>query len=67
MITPLKLQLILKDISQAEIARAAGVQRAYVNRVVLGRQKPSKRVVEAFKQVADINLERGEQANAQQR
>ncbi|HEY3373734.1 MAG TPA: helix-turn-helix transcriptional regulator [Candidatus Aquicultor sp.] len=56
MITQLKLQLVLKDIKQADIARAAGVHRAYINRVVLGRQKPSERVIKAFKEVAGIEV-----------
>lgn len=55
-LTPLKLQLILKDVSQAEIARAAGVDRAYVNRVVLGKQPCSERVARALKEIAGIEV-----------
>ena len=40
MLTQLKLQLILADVKQADIARAAGVGRAYINRIVLNKQKP---------------------------
>ena len=57
MLTQLKLQLILRDVKQADIARAAGVGTAYINRIVLNKQKPSARAIKAFKEVAGINLE----------
>ena len=57
MLTQLKLQLILADVKQADIARAAGVGRAYINRIVLNKQKPSARAIKAFKEVAGISLE----------
>ena len=63
MLTQLKLQLILKDVKQADIARAAGVNRAYINRIVLNKQKPSARAIKAFKEVAGISLEAADAKN----
>jgi len=56
MLSQLKLELFLKEIPQVEIARAAQVNRAYVNRIVLGKQKASQKVAQAFKEVAGIDL-----------
>ncbi len=48
MSTNLKIELILKGIKQVHIAERAGVDNAFVCRVVNGRQKPSLRIIEAF-------------------
>lgn len=51
MINGLKLELFLRGIKQAEIARRAGVNPAYVNRIVNGKQVASIKVKEALKEV----------------
>lgn len=50
MLTRLKLELVLKETKQVDIARAAGVGRAYVNRIVNGKQKCSAKVAQAFRE-----------------
>ncbi len=40
-----KVQLLLADISQAEISRKAGVSHAFVSQVVCGHKKPSKKQI----------------------
>ena len=49
MIPELKLQVILRGLRQTDVAKAAGVGKSYVNRIVNGKQKPSAKVVEALK------------------
>lgn len=56
MLTPLKLELILKGVRQVDIARAAGVGKAYINRVVNGRQRCSAKVIRALREFG-IELE----------
>ena len=57
MISRIKMELFIKEISQSDIARAANVHRAYINRIVNGHQKPSKKVIKAFQEIAGIELD----------
>lgn len=47
-LTKLKLQLLLSNTTQADVARKAGVSPSYICRCVNGEKKPSKRVIEAI-------------------
>lgn len=49
--TALKIQLMLKGIKQAEIARRASVSRSAISQAVSGKVKPSKKIVRAFQEV----------------
>ena len=51
MISRLKLELFLKGVNQVEVARRAGVNLAYINRIVNGKQVASAKAIEAFKEV----------------
>jgi transcriptional regulator with XRE-family HTH domain len=57
MFNQIKLQLLLKGVKQVDIARKAGVNRSYISLVVNGKEKPSKKVREAFKHFG-IELEK---------
>ena len=57
MINNIKYQLFIKEIKQVEIAREAGVSKSFISSVISGREKPSIKVKEAFKKLADITLE----------
>lgn len=57
MISELKLQLFLRGIRQTEIARAAGVGKSFVNRIVNGKQKASAKVAKAFREVAGVEVD----------
>ena len=46
-----KVQLLLADISQAEISRKAGVSHAFVSQVVCGHKKPSKKLLGACREL----------------
>lgn len=50
MITKLKMAMFIKEIKQTDIAKQAGCHRAYINRIVTGRQKPSKKIRQVFKE-----------------
>ena len=52
--TKLKMQLFILGITQAEIARRANVSISYINRVINGEQKPSKRIEEIITDVSGI-------------
>ncbi len=56
-ITELKLQLQLMRISQSELARRGQFSKAYVNRVINGKQKPSERFIEALCKTTGIDRE----------
>lgn len=47
--TDLLVLMIKKDVRQIDIARLAGVDRAYVNRIVHGQQPASRKVIQALK------------------
>lgn len=47
-LTPLKLELIVKNVPQRRIAETAEVDKSYISRIVNGTQKPSAKVVEAL-------------------
>ncbi|MCL5075115.1 MAG: helix-turn-helix transcriptional regulator [Chloroflexi bacterium] len=57
MMPPLKWRLLVAEIRQVDIARAAGVSKSYVNRIVNGKQKASAKVAKAFWDMAGIPIE----------
>lgn len=54
-----RIRAVLKDrrVSQAELARAAGVGRAYVNAVVAGRSPPSDKILEALREHLGVSAD----------
>lgn len=60
--TRLRWELFAREISLADIARRAGVDQAFVSRVVAGKQKCSPKLAQALRefgvQVEDTRRER---------
>lgn len=54
--TRVKLELFLRGISQTQVAEKAGVDIAFVNRCVNGKQRPSKKVTSAMKELTGLDL-----------
>lgn len=52
--TRVKLQLLLLGVKQIEIASQAKVRTPYINRVINGKQKPSRKVVEAICEITGL-------------
>ena len=50
-ISPLRLELFLKGVKQIDIARKAGVDPAFICRIVAGKQKPSEKVINVFRRM----------------
>lgn len=55
-LTRAKIELFLRGVKQTEIAKRAGVDFAYVNRCVNGKQKPSKKIIQATKELTGLDL-----------
>lgn len=51
----LKRYLNRSGISQAELSRRSGVERSYLNKLILGQRIPSKEAVEKLKKVIENN------------
>lgn len=49
MVNAIKLELLLRGVRQVDIARKAGLHKSYIGNVIAGRDKPSKRVRQAFR------------------
>lgn len=43
-----KVALLLKEITQADVAKQAGVNPSFISQIVTGREKPSEKVIKAF-------------------
>lgn len=57
----MKLQLLLKGVKQAEIARRAQVSRSAISQVLSGKVKPSDAVRKAFQEVGiEVEPDNGE-------
>lgn len=55
--TKAKLQLMLLGINQTKIAAKANVSVAYINQCVNGKNKPSKKVVDAICELTGLSEE----------
>ncbi len=53
-ITRIKLQLLLSNVTQAEVARKANVSSSYVSRCVRGKKRPSKKIIKALCDLTEL-------------
>ncbi len=49
MVNSIKLQLLVRGVKQIDIARKAGVSKAFICNIIAGREKPTPKVKQAFK------------------
>lgn len=52
-----RIELFLRGIPLADIARKAEVDKAYVSRCLNGKQKPSRKLIEAACEVTKLSVE----------